>query len=87
MDTRTRHEVIIEDKQSIHKDFKCVCAWLCLTEVGGSGGGTTVVMRDLHSYTLYCMCVLTSGHTRGAAAEDDILEEQHLKWTQFGLTM
>ena len=37
-----------------------------------SGGRTTVVIRDLHTYyTLYCVYVITSGCTQGAAAEED----------------
>ena len=49
----------------------CVCVYVC-AEVGCSGGGTIVVNRDLRSYyTLYCVCVITSGRTRGAAAEED----------------
>ena len=40
-------------------------------EVHGNFGGWdyTVVMGNLH--TLYCMCVITSGRTRGVAAEEN----------------
>jgi len=31
-------------------------------------------------YTLYCVCVITSAHTRAAAAEVDAVREQQLKW-------
>jgi len=49
----------------------CVCV-VCVTEVGCSDGGTIVVNRDLRTYyTLYCVCVITSGRTGGAAAEED----------------
>jgi len=39
-------------------------------------------MCDLRTnyYTLYCMCVITSGRNLGAAAEVDALGEQQLKW-------
>ena len=49
-------------------------------EVGSSGGGTTVVTCDLRTYmyTLYCVCVITSGHTRGAAAEENAIGKQQL---------
>jgi len=63
---------------------------MCLAVRNGSGkfGGRDYSSeRDLCTYTLYCMCVLTSGRTKGAAAEDVIVEEQYLKRTQFGLTM
>jgi len=33
-------------------------------------------------YTLYCVCVITSRHTQAAAADEDTVEEQQLKWTQ-----
>ena len=35
-------------------------------------------------YTLYCVCVITSRHTRAAAAEENAVGEQQLMWTQFG---
>ena len=64
---------------------------MCLAVCNGSakcGGWDYSSDRDLCTYyTLYCMSVLTSGRTRGAAAEDVIVEEQYLKRTQFGLTM
>ena len=44
-----------------------------------------MLMRDLRTYyTLYCVCMITSGHTRGAVAEEDAVREQQLKWTQLG---
>ena len=50
----------------------CLCVCLCVMEVGSSGDGTIVMTRDLHTYyTLYCVCVVTSRHTRGAAAKED----------------
>ena len=59
---------------------------MCLAVCNGSGkfGGRDYSgERDICThYTLYCMCVLTSGRTRGAAAEEDAVEEQQLKWTQ-----
>jgi len=47
----------------------CVC--VCVTEVGSSGGGTIVVTQDIHTYTSYCICVITSERTRGATTEED----------------
>jgi len=39
-----------------------------------SGGGTTLVMCDLHThYTLYCMCLMISKCNWGAAAEEDTI--------------
>lgn len=52
-----------EDDVSLYENFSCV-VWV--TEVGGSGGGTTPVTYDLR--TLYCECVITRGCNRGAAA-------------------
>ena len=54
-----------------------VCVSVCVTEVGSSGSVTRLVMHDIHTYTLYYVCVITSGRTRGAAAEA-------LKQTQSG---
>jgi len=43
------------------------------------------VTRDLCTYyTLYCVCVITSRHSQGAAVEADIIGEQQLKRTQSG---
>ena len=69
---------------SIHEDFKCVC--LCVMEVESSGGRTTVVTCDLRTYyTLWCVCVITSRRTRAAAAaQEDAVGEQQLKWIQWG---
>ena len=54
-------------------------------EVGSSEGGATAMMCDLRTYyTLYCVCVITSGRTRGAAAEEDVVREPQLKLTQSG---
>ena len=59
----------------------CVYVCVCVTEVGSLGGGIIVVTRDICTYcTLYCVCVITSGHTPGAAAEEDAAG------VQFGLT-
>ena len=57
-----------------------------MTEVSGSRGRTTFVTCDLHTYTLWgvCMCVITSGRTWGSAAEEDAVGEQQLKRTQLG---
>ena len=33
---------------------------------------------DLRTYTLYCVCVITSGCTRGAAAEENAIGKQQL---------
>ena len=50
----------------------CVSVCVCVTEVGSSGGGTIVVTRDLDTYyTLYCVCMITSGCIRRAAPEED----------------
>ena len=46
-----------------------MCACVCILEVRSLGGGTTAVMCNLRTYTLYCVYVITSEHTRGAAAE------------------
>ena len=35
-------------------------------------------------YTLYCVCMITSRHTRAAAAEADTIGEQQLKRMQLG---
>ena len=41
-----------------------VCLCVCVTEVRSSGGGSTVVMRDLRTYyTQYSVCVITSRGT------------------------
>jgi len=46
-------------------------------------GGTRLVTCDLCTYyTLYCVCVITSRHSQGAAVEADIIREQQLKRTQ-----
>jgi len=49
-------------------------------EVGSSGSRTTVVTCNLRTdyYTLYCVCVITSGCTRGAAAEENAIGKQQL---------
>jgi len=60
----------------------CVC--VCVTEVGNSGGETTVVTHGLCTYTLYCVGMITRGRTRGAAAEEDGVGEQQLEQTQSG---
>ena len=67
---------------------------LCVTELGSSGGGTTVVTCNLHTYyTLYCVCdnkrthLRSSswrGHNWGTAAEADAVGEQQLEQTQLG---
>jgi len=59
---------------------------VCLAVRNGSGkfGGQDYSSEcDICThYNLCCMCALTSGRTRGAAAEEDAVEEQQLKWTQ-----
>ena len=35
----------------------CVCVRAYVTEVGCSRGGTRLVMHNLHTCTLYCVCV------------------------------
>ena len=58
--------------QGLHNSYKVLNVSVCATEVGNSGGRTTVVIRDLRTYyTLYCVYVITSGCTQGAAAEED----------------
>ena len=64
--------------------LECVHFLSCThsTKVASSGGWTTVVTRDLRTYyTLYCVCVITSGRTRGTAAEADTIR------AQFGVIM
>ena len=61
-----------------------MCACVCILEVRSLGGGTTAVMCNLRTYTLYSVCMITSRHTRGAAAEEDAVREQQLKPTQSG---
>ena len=60
----------------------CVC--LAVRNGSGKFGGWDYSSeRDIRPhYTLYCMCALTSGRTRAAAAEEDAVEEQQLKQTQ-----
>jgi len=53
----------------------CVCA---LRKWGVWGGRTRLVTHDL--CTLYCVCIITSGHR--AAAEMDVIGEQQLKRMQ-----
>ena len=61
--------------------YMCVC----VTEMGCAGDVNRMVTRDLHIYsTLYCMHMITSGHSWGAAAEVDAVGEQQLKPTQSG---
>jgi len=73
----------------------CLCVCLCVTEVGSSGDRTTVVTYNLHNYTLYCVCVITSmqthvrssswrGHSWGTVSEADAVGEQQLKQMQLG---
>ena len=60
-----------------------VCVWV--TEVGSSGGGSTVVMHDLCTYhTLYCMWVITSERTWGATAEADTIGEKQAEVDAIG---
>jgi len=59
--------------------YLCMCLCVCVTKVGCSGGGTTVVTCNLHTYTLYCADAITRGHTQGAAAEMDTIGEQQAK--------
>jgi len=55
----------------IHAIITCVKILdvrVCLTEVGHSGGRTRLVTHDLHTHcTLYCVCMITSGHNWEAA--------------------
>jgi len=63
----------------------CVCLSVCacVKEVGSSGGGIIVVTHDLCTdYTLYWVCVITSGRTRGAAAEEDTVDSAKPKEEQ-----
>ena len=62
----------------------CVCLSVCVTEVGCSEGGTTVVTRDLRTYYTRYFVLITSGCTQGVAAEEDAGEEEQLKQTQSG---
>ena len=63
----------------------CVCVCVCVHYGSGMfGGGTRLVMHDLHTYTLYCACIITSEHNHRAAAEGDVIREQQLKRTQIG---
>ena len=52
-----------------------VCVSVC-NRSGSLWGGTTVAMHDLRTYTLFYVRVITSGHTRGTAAEVDAVREQ-----------
>jgi len=66
-----------------YQHIKILNVCLCIMEVESSRGRTTVVTCDLCTfYTLYCVCVITNGCTWGAAAEENAVEEQQLKWTQ-----
>ena len=47
----------------------------------------SVVVYVCAYYTLYCVRVITSRHTRLAAAEEDAVREQQLKWTQLGCSL
>ena len=61
----------------------CVCLSVCacVKEVGNSGGGIIVVTHDLCTYyTLYWVCVITSGRTRGVAAEQDAVRWRGHNW-------
>ena len=63
---------------------------VCVTEVGSSRSRTTAVTHDFNTYyTLYCMCVITSGRIRGATGEEDAVGEQQLiqKRTQLGCSL
>jgi len=66
----------------------CMCVCVCVYVHYRSGtyrGGTRLVTCDLCTYyTLYCVCVITSRHSQGAAVEADIIGEQQLKRTQSG---
>jgi len=44
----------------------------------------TIIITVIIIHTLYCVCVITSGRTRGAAAEDGVVREQQLKQMQSG---
>jgi len=58
--------------------FVCVC--VCVMELESSGCGTIVGTRNLHTYyTLYCVCMITSRRTQGAAAEKDAVQSDHVR--------
>ena len=64
--------------------------------IGMFGGGTKLVMCNLRTYhTLYCVCVITSGHNWGEAAQENAAAQvsaaagttlQLLNWSGDGLT-
>jgi len=59
-----------------YKDFSCMCVCVRYGS-GGSVGGIRLVTCDLRSYyTLYIVCVITSRHNLGAAAEVDEIGKQ-----------
>lgn len=47
---------------------------MCMCYGSGTfGGGAKLVMCDLRTYyTLYCVCVITSGHNWGEAAQENV---------------
>ena len=47
---------------------------MCMRYGSGTfGGGTNLVMCDFRTYyTLYCVCVFTSGHNWGEAAQENV---------------
>ena len=71
----------------IHYDFKCLC--VCVYNRSGKlRGRTEVVTCNFRTYyTLYCVCVITSGRLQGEAAEADTIREQQLKQTQSGCSL
>jgi len=55
---------------------------VCVTEVGGPGGGNTVVMHDLHTYYI-CTDNYEVDELGKQQAETDAIREQ-LRWSQLG---
>jgi len=71
-----------------HYVIKILNVCLCVMKVGSSGGGpihSTAVVIPTY-YTLYCVCVITSRHTRHnrGASWSRHNREQWQKWMQLG---
>jgi len=45
--------------------IKILVVCVCITEMGCLGGRTRLVTHDL--CTLYCVCIITSGHSRSSS--------------------
>jgi len=78
MDLLQPLDTILEHNHYIKILVMRVC--VCITKMGYvfGGGRTRLVTHDL--CTLYCVCIITSGHR--AAAEMDVIGEQQLKRMQ-----